>query len=386
MMKINWDKCRYTIKSFLLQQILLGLLILISIKIAVDFARKGYAPEVTFLIIFILYLPLCCILAVYFSSFLSRYILKLSVTQRMLVASFCLLDLSLEVLNYESSLVLVTEAISVISIIFVVMSHFKQEELKENKTFSAVLFVYFSILAYVSLSSYYYQYSWMLFDTTDTQKKQIDNITYISKNNEDLKVIAKAHHLLSEEYKAIPCRVVLDSEIFDLLPQSVEVATPFDLKKPLIFIKNDIFEDNNDQLAHKRALPILVHELTHARQKIKYQSKTIVMPKWKLEGHATMFQRNPISLPYFINMENPTYSFTYLFFRSEDYVPAFAQAWYYLEYLEMSEDEFFSDSTNLAPWGKVSEAWFERHPKSKKLFELLEEQKLRRKNSVRKAD
>ena len=97
----------------------------------------------------------------------------------------------------------------------------------------------------------------------------------------------------------------------------------------------------------------------------KYGVKHLLHPAWKFEGHAVWNEKKYNSetlgpfyqkVTSFLLSPKKNISFSSVS-KNFSYTAAFAQTWYYLDYLKMTEEEFFSSKVQLASWEEVFSAW-----------------------------
>lgn len=374
-MQLNWGKLAYSIKTTLLFPILSFIAIVVIYFLCPILAYKGYAPEVVFIILSLFFIPAYYVLGVYFSSFTSQFFIKLHNFQKILLVIYFLgVEPCFSVFDYTPSLSLFTIFIQILSaspFLYILVSHFNDSTLKPHKTLNILFFFYFTMLHLIMSYSYFSEHQWILFDDMTVNKKQIQGITYVSKNDDDLTVLETVHTLLPQDYQKLSCRVVVDSQLLFWKPEWLGAMLPSDGQQPIIVINKKLFTVKDDSVKMNLILRVLAHELTHGYQSIKYKFQHYLHPAWKTEGHATLIERQYHKgaqyIPYHLLEEEASFSFNF-FFRREDYDAAFAQSWYYLNYLGFSEEEFYSDSTKLAPWNDIVVAWHEKHPDEKRRF------------------
>ena len=191
-------------------------------------------------------------------------------------------------------------------------------------------------------------------------KLKIDNITYFSYEPNVINNIHKIHNSLPDKLKHLPVDInISKNEKFNGLLTDTHPGMAY----PLNFGFRTKVLLGLDKLGNIDS-KALIHELTHAYQYNQDYISSFFAPKWKLEGHASLECKSIPKVMIFSKLffsNSPLekkYKLFSRFHKSDglDYSLAQAQAWYYLEYLNFSEEKFFSSKTKLADWNLIRQA------------------------------
>lgn len=225
------------------------------------------------------------------------------------------------------------------------------------KKFPAKIFSFFLVLS-ISLVAFNTEHIMPSFKTM-----QLDNITYYTYDDNFDERLLKIHDSLPQKFKSLPIDIHISEhkQFSGLLPEFLSGSSYniFKVKSKII-----IGLKPNEDLSK-----ILTHEITHSYQHHQPFINYMLVPTWKLEGHASLIGKNSSKFNLFrcvfiSNQKDQEPSYRLFPFISrfglrnniKDYQLAQIQAWYYLDYLKISEQDFFASKTKLAKWSDIRKA------------------------------
>lgn len=241
---------------------------------------------------------------------------------------------------------------------------------------SSYLLLLTAVLSFVGLGKLFYD-SWCMkqksfFSIPDDSEEfnhlRLGSIVAYSRDKSHLDIVQDLASGLPESYKNIEVDIRFLKQS-DLPGNLIFSADTFDgISIPIINGPNKIVVPV-ENLDRSEIYPILLHEITHARQYNIYgRFLSLYKPSWKLEGEATLIGKNvsDVEITEFLERKEKKNPFRFNALRAtvEDYKGAGAQAWYYLSYLGLSSEEFFSPEVKLAPWSDIQQAWNEKFQSS----------------------
>ena len=249
---------------------------------------------------------------------------------------------------------------------YILFSHFNSRPLYSSQSVTLLFFIHLFINLGWPFINFFKEYQWLIFDDDNPSisKKEIHHKEFSSKNSQDLIMIEQILLLIPSEFQKLHFKVKVIPENFPFLsPNNYGFVTKSLSKSSIIFLNESLFKTGDLTIIRDT----LIHAMTQVYQKEKCNLNFFFHPIWKNEGHAVWGQnqyRSDDHIKYFYNRVTDFFvatkrypSFSYLK-KDFNYAAAFAQAWYYLEYQNMSEEVFFSFDIDLAPWADIKAAWY----------------------------
>ena len=346
-----------------------------SVLTAPTLALTTQSPSFILFFTSLVMAPSIYVYARYLSSFLSDFWEKLSRPQKSSIALYLVIIEPYLYNTLSHSYLLLSLLLAIIGMIipaYILFSHFHSRTLHSSQAVTVLFFLHLFINLGWPFIHFFKEYQWLIFDDDypGISKKEIDHKEFSSKNSQDLIMFDQILLLIPNEFQKLHFKVKVIPEDFPFLSPSTYGFVPKSLSKSsIIFINKALLKAGNLTIIRDT----LIHEMAHVYQKEKYQLSHFFHPRWKDEGHAVWVQnqyRSDDHRKYFYNRVTDFFvntkrypSFSYLD-KDFNYSAAFAQAWYYLEYQNMTEEMFFSSDIELAPWVDIKAAWYNNSSES----------------------